>query len=1026
MAATLTSKGQPRDGRGATFLVWTLATALVAASVGIAAYSFGGASALPGLSDLEKLFPLIATAGCLLAVFTLFALLTWRLLRDARLLRTENTELARLALVAAKTDNAAFITDPDGRIEWVNDGFVRLTGHTANEAAGKQPAHLVLGPLQNLGITQTIRDGVAHRRIFTVEMLCSNRRGHRYWMSLNFTPVVDDQGIVQHFIGIGSDITARRKAEDEIARVGKRSELLLNAAADGILGFDLEGRITFVNAATTRMTGFESPALIGQPISTIIRQLRVSRGTSMQDELLAGAAFIDGTVGSGDTDEFRRKDGASFPVEFSSTPVHEGETLIGSVVVFRDITTRSQAEAARTRQLRQAALRADVAFALAGGEALRPFLGRAMLALVKHLEGAFARVWTLHAADKMLELQASAGIYAHVNGPHSRIPLGTLKVGKLAQARMPQVSNNLLADPDILDKEWVARERMVAFIGYPLVVEGRLIGVMALFSRQPLPADALELFGCVADTIAQGIVRKTAEESGLRQAAILNHANDAIVVVGLDDRIQSWNSAADRLYDWRGMQQIGRAARDVLMADQACYDRARALAFQQGSWRDEFSEVPRADGQLVPVDSRWTLAVSAAGTPEALVIVHADRSTQRALEQRLLECQRGEVIGRLAPGLAHQLTDALSPILVSTQTLRARLTEPTAAEALELLERKARHGLDLARRVLGLGQVSAELAKSTTPTALLETVTRLIHDTFPKNIQIRTDAQEDSWSVPADGVLLPQAILNFAQLAAAQMPDGGALSITFRNAYLQEGAPELPNTAETGCYAVVVLEHTGPGLPDPCLALLETPHGTPLGEPTQSPTPTSEAEPAASLELDRALRSALHIVRLHAGFVLVGGALPGSMLSIYLRSTEPVTAPAPAPNPAPPPPGNGELILVVDDEESLLAITKEALESFGYRAVTAHDGAEAIATYSAHQGEVRLVITDMLMPEMDGPSTIRVLRKLDPGVPIIASSGMLEPAKVRELTGLDNLAFLEKPYTADTLRRCVSEQLLGA
>lgn len=1014
MSATLSKKTPAPSGRIATIAVWAFATALVAVSVGIAAYTFGGASTRPSLSELERLLPLIATAGCLLMVFALFGFLTWRLLRDARLLHAENAELGRLALVAAKTDHAAFITNPEGNIQWVNDGFTRLTGHTANEAVGKQPGPLLLGSLQNLNVTQKIRDGITHRRIFTVEMFCSNRRGQRFWLSLNLTPVVDDAGIVQHFIGIGSDITARHNAEEEVARVGKRSELLLNAAADGILGFDLQGMISFVNTATTRMTGFDAENLIGQPLSTILRQLRVGRGNSLQDELFAGAAFIDGSVQSGDTDEFRRKDGGSFPVEYTSTPVYEGTNLIGSVVVFRDVTARAQAEALRTRQLRQAALRADVAFALASGDALRLFLGRAMLALVKHLEGAFARIWTLNPADKMLELQASAGIYSHINGQHGRIPVGTLKVGKIALARTPQISTNLLADPDILDKEWVARERMTAFIGFPLFLEGRLIGVMALYSRQHLPSDAMELFGAVADSIAQGIVRKLAEESGVRQAAVLDHANDAVVVIGLDDRILSWNAAADRLYDWKGVRQSGRLATEALALDPATYARAKALTLQQGSWRDEFAQVQRADGQLIPADTRWSVDHNESGAPQSIVVVQVDTSAQRGLEQQLLRSQRGEVIGRLAPGLAHQLTDALSPILVSTQTLRAKVADPAAVETLGRLEANARHGLELARQVLSLGQTTAEPARPLSPATLLDGAAHLIDRTFPKNIQVRAEAQEDPWLIQADAILIQQALLNLAQLAANEMPDGGALTLTARNAYLQEGSPELPDSAETGCYACFVLEHTGPGLPEEILSALTNP-ATPAFDP---PGATE-----AALESVRALRSALHIVRAHRGFVQVGGALPGSLLAVYLPAEEPAGGVSNAPEPPALPPGNGELILVVDDEESLLSITKEALESFGYRAITARDGTEAIATYSARRSEIRVVITDMLMPEMDGPSTIRVLRKIDPAVPIIASSGMLEPAKVRELTGLDDLAFLEKPYTADALRRCVNESM---
>lgn len=1009
MAAHL-SKKSSWDSRATTFTVWTLATVLVTVSIGLAAYSFGGASTQPGLSDLGQFLPLATNAGCLLVVFALFGGLTWRLLRESRAMRADHDELSRLALVAAKTDNAAFITNPDGNIQWVNDGFVRLTGHAANEALGKPPAPLLLGQLQNIKVSQRIRDGITHRRIFTVEMLCSNRRGHRFWMSLNMTPVVDDRGHVQHFIGIGSDITARRKAEEEVAKVGKRSELLLNAAADGILGFDLQGSITFINAAATRMTGFEADDLIGQPLSSILRQLRVSRGNSLQDELFAGAAFIDGSVQIGDSDEFRRKDGTGFPVEYSSTPVYEGTNLIGSVVVFRDVTARAQAEAMRTRQMRQAALRADVAFALAGGDSLRAFLGRAMLCLVKHLDGAFARVWTLNAADHLLELQASAGIYSHINGQHSRIPIGTFKVGKIAQDGTPQISENLLADPDILDKDWVARERMTAFIGFPLALEGQLVGVMAMFSRNRLPDDALELLGAVADSIAQSIVRKLAEESGVRQAAILDQTNDAIVVVGPDDRVVSWNAAADRLYGWNGASQAGLPAAEVLTPDRSTYERVKAFALQKGAWRDPLGSV-RRNHELVPVDSRWSVTMDESGAVQSLVVVLVDTTARHELERQLLAGQRNELIGRLARGLAHHLTDTLSPIIVSTEALRAQLTDEASSAALSQLETRARRGLDLVRQVLTLGAPAGEPSRHLSPISLLENVAGIVHDTFPKSIQVRAEAVEDPWLLQADAVLVQQALLNIAALAGSRMPDGGVLTITARNVYFQDGAPDLPGYAPTGCYSAFEFAHTGDPLPEDTLAVLAAAHpddATPLAQP--------------GTDLDHALRAALRIVHEHHGFITAAATTPGTLV-VHLPAEEPAGGYAPAGASPDVPAGRGELILVVDDETSLLALTRDALESFGYRTLTAQDGAEAVAAYSAHRGEIRAVITDMLMPNMDGPSTVRVLRKLDPAVPIIASSGMLDPEKIRELTGYDDLAFLEKPYTIQTLRERVHATL---
>jgi PAS domain S-box-containing protein len=980
---------------------------LVAICTGIAAYALGDATSKAGASDLTRIIPLAVTASSLLVVFALMVGLTFYLNRKSKSLRQLNSELSRLALVAAKTDNAAFITNPDGNIQWVNDGFTRLTGHTINEASGKQPGPLLLGQLQNIKVTQKIRDGITHRRAFTVEMLCSNRRGHRFWMSLNMTPALDEQGHVTHFVGIGSDITARRKAEDEVAKVGRRSELLLNAAADGILGFDLEGLISFVNASASRITGYSNDDLIGKPLSTIIRQLRVRDG-SMEDDMLAGAAFIDGTVLVGDYNEFRKKDGTCFPVEYNSTPVHEGDDLIGSVVVFRDVTARLQTEIMRSRQMRQAALRADVAFALGSGDSLRSFLGRSMLSVVKHMDGAFARVWTLNAADSMLELQASSGIYSHINGHHGRIPVGTMKVGKVAQFGAPQISENLLADPDILDKEWVVRERMVAFIGFPLFLEGNLVGVMAMFSRNRLPDDSMELFGSVSDSIAQGIVRKQAEESGGRQAALLDQANDAIVVIGMDDRVSFRNAAADRLYGWNDGPPNQHAA-EFLLADKTAYERAKTLTIQEGEWHDEFSTIQR-DNQLVPINARWSLVSDETLAPQSIIVVHTEISKQRELESHLLSSQRGETVSLLARGLAHRLTDTFLPILVSMETLKVRLAADPAADSIALIEANAHRGLHLVRQVLTLTDPSDSGGARPSTEALLDNVIGIICGTLPKTIQTRSDIEENLWALPADPVEVQQALLSFGIQARDLMPDGGVLTVTVRNLYLQAGSPELLDRGDSGFYVRFTFENSGLGLDEQALAQWNH-------RPDLPPPSATDAEMAGW--------TALQILHKHRGFVRIANVSPGSFISAYFPAEAPAGGVVAQKNLVAQalPSGNGELILVIDDEPSLLTITKEALECFGYRALTAADGAEAVAAFSAHRKEIRAVLTDMVMPNMDGPATIRVLRKLDPYLPIIASSGIMDPGKVRELTGLDDLAFLEKPYSADTLRHSIHRVL---
>jgi anti-anti-sigma regulatory factor len=179
-----------------------------------------------------------------------------------------------------------------------------------------------------------------------------------------------------------------------------------------------------------------------------------------------------------------------------------------------DISARKRAEDELDRRVRQAALGADIGVALArGGETLRHVLQQCAEAVVRHLGAAFARVWTLNREEDVLELQASAGMYTHTDGAHGRVPVGRFKIGLIAEERKAHLTNSVVGDPRVGDQEWARREGMVSFAGYPLVIEDRLVGVMAMFSREELSEDTLDALASVANTIAQGIERRRADDA---------------------------------------------------------------------------------------------------------------------------------------------------------------------------------------------------------------------------------------------------------------------------------------------------------------------------------------------------------------------------------------------------------------------------------------------------------------------------------------------------------------------------------
>jgi len=928
--------------------------------------------------------------------------------RKIKEVRMGSTPDSKLAQVISKSDYAVLLVKPDGNIQWANYGFSRVTGFESEETTGKALGTILLGSLHSPKTTAQIKNGLNGRKNFNLEVMCAHRAGHRYWISLNFTPVLDERDRVKGFIGFGADISARKRADDELVRVNRRNEMFLNAAGEGIFGLDLQGGITFINPAAARMTGWEPEELVGKPVSAILYQLRISKSSPSKDTSFLAATCQDGTVLMGDADQFKKKDGSIFPVEYTSTPIREGNNLIGAVFIFRDITDQKQSESLRSRQTRQFALRADVGFTLAGSDSLRNLLQRCAQAVVKHLDGAFARIWTFNADENQLELQASAGLYTRIDGHYSRIQAGTGKVGLIARDRLPQMTNDLANDTQVNDREWVKAEKLVAFVGYPLFVENRLVGVLALYSKTPLPVDAIDLLGGVADSLAQGIVRKRAEEKVIEQAALLDKSQDAIFVMDLSHRFTYWNKSAERLYGWADKEAYGKRADELLFRDRSYFERTRKELLEKGEWKGECCHVTRGDESVI-VESEWTLVADDSGKPKSILVVNTDVSEKRKIEAQFLRTQRMESIGTLAGGIAHDLNNVLAPILMSVEILKGKFKDDQSKRMLNILESSAKRGADMVRQVLTFARgVDGERVLLQTR-HLIKEVAKIIQETFPKTVQLKTEIAENLWTIMGDATQLHQVMVNLTVNARDAMPNGGTLTITAENTIVEPNQENHPASAKPGFYVVIQIKDSGTGIPREILDKIFEPFFT-----------TKEMGKGTGL----GLATVLGIVKSHGGFLQVQTEEgKGTTFLIYLPALESAPQQTGDTEIQRAPSGHGELILAVDDEASVLSMTKETLENSGYRVLTARDGTEAVAAYSANRGEIKGVLTDMLMPFMDGPSTIRVLKKMDPKVKIIAASGLMDSEKVKDAVGMDNIAFLMKPFTAEKLLHAVHKVL---
>jgi PAS domain S-box-containing protein len=300
------------------------------------------------------------------------------------------------------------------------------------------------------------------------------------------------------------EISERQRTEEALTESEARHRAIVDTAVEGIITIDEHAVVQSFNPAAERIFGYAAEEVIGHNVNMLQPEPYHSHHDEyIRNYLRTGEAKI---IGIGREVAGLRKDGNTFPIELSVSEVRLDRKRLFTGII-RDITDRKRAEVQIQERSKLLALGSAVGRAITESDDLPTMLGRCAGAIVEHLDAAFARIWTLNEAEQVLELQASSGLYTHIDGPHGRVPVGTLKIGLIAQEREPHLTNDVPNDPRVSDKAWAKQEGMVAFAGYPLIVKGDLLGVMAMFARHTLPGAALDTLGSVATQIGLGITR---------------------------------------------------------------------------------------------------------------------------------------------------------------------------------------------------------------------------------------------------------------------------------------------------------------------------------------------------------------------------------------------------------------------------------------------------------------------------------------------------------------------------------------
>jgi PAS domain S-box-containing protein len=515
------------------------------------------------------------------------------------------------------------------------------------------------------------------------------------------------------------------------------------------------------------------------------------------------------------------------------------------------------------------------------------------------------------------------------------------------------------------------------------------------------------LLGVLED---QERAEEAVKESEVRYRSVLEQSADGIFLEDIKTRtVMEANPAFCQMLGYAPEEIKGLSLYDIVDADRADIDSRFSRVLRSEPFVHE-RKYRRKDGSLVDVWLSPTI-ISYAGK-QAICTLVRDLTEKKALEAQVLRAQRMETIGLLAGGIAHDLNNILSPILMNTELLQREAASASQQKLLSSISASAQRGADIVRRILTFSRGMEGERSLLSPSPLLKEMDRLLQETFPKNIRIQTDLPKDLYPVWGDATQLHQVLMNLCLNAKDAMEKGGKLSLSAQNLTLDEAYAKMYPEAQVGPYLLLTISDTGSGIPpehlekifDPFFTTKERGKGTGLG-----------------------LATVLALVKGHGGFLSVKSEVgKGTSFRIFLPASPAAEGEAAPVEREALPLGSGQFLLVVEDEESIRDILKTTLETYGYSVLSASDGAEAVSLYAEHIGEISLVITDMAMPIMDGPATIRALQRMSPSLPIIAISGADWEEKAAEGTGLKIEAFLSKPFTSERMLRRVAEVLKKA
>ncbi len=777
-------------------------------------------------------------------------------------------------------------------------------------------------------------------------------------------------------IAVLVDVTQRHEAQIALRKEREFLAAVVDNVSDGIVSCDASGVIALFNAATREFHGLPAEPIAADEWAEHFDLYLPDGKTLMRKEQIPlFRALEEGFVNDAEMVIAPREGMPRRVLASGQAFFNEQGEKVGAVVAMHDLTEREKAQ--------DILRRSEASLAIAQS--------------VSHTGS-----WEMSLDDKV----ADADPELHWSDENFRI------FGFEPGAVHATLSLFFqLVHPD--DRERIRTEfSAAASSGAPYSLEHRItwpdgterdVHEQATFVREEASGAVIKVIGTTHDITE----RKQAERTMREQAEMLDLARDAIAIRGYDDRVITyWNKGAERLYGWTANEAIGQPV-DFLYDGRGDNEAAKQTLEASGEFQGEVHQIAR-DGRSVTVNVRANVIRNSDGTPRSVLSIGTDITEHKKLESQFLRAQRLESIGTLASGVAHDLNNILAPILMSAPLLRDEVDSTLKNKIVDTIETSAERGAQIVKQVLTFARGVEGERVMLDPRHLIKEMAQIVEETFPKGIEVTTRYAEDLDLVEGDPTQLHQVLLNLAVNARDAMPAGGKLVLSAENFEIDEHYAAMTPGTETGPHVLITVSDTGTGIAphiiekmyDPFFTTKEIGKGTGLG-----------------------LSTVLGIVKSHGGAVNAYSTPAGTSFRVLLPATPGASPHHPTKGAAELPRGRGETILVVDDEVAIREIAQLLLAKSGYHVLVADDGPSALALYAQQHEQIALVLTDFLMPIMNGLALARIIRKMNPGAKIIMSSGREEDCGGAELAPIGIAACLTKPYTQATLLRAFDRVL---